>query len=66
MQEGRVKWFNNERGYGFIHSLGKDYFVHHKNIVSKESFKTLIPDAIVTFDEVMGPKGICAANVRSK
>jgi CspA family cold shock protein len=64
MTGGTVKWFSNEKGYGFIAPAegGKDLFVHHSN-VSGEGFKTLAEGATVEFDRVEGPKGPEATNV---
>ena len=64
MTGGTVKWFSNEKGYGFITPAegGKDLFVHHSN-VSGEGFKTLAEGAVVEFDRVEGPKGPEATNV---
>lgn len=60
---GRVKWFNNAKGYGFIEQDdGKDVFVHYTAIVGK-GFRSLQEGDRVTFDVVVGPKGEQAANV---
>ncbi len=65
MPSGKVKWFNDAKGYGFIEtSEGKDIFVHYSAIV-KEGFKTLAEGQAVTFDIVDGAKGPQAANVAS-
>ena len=65
MPSGKVKWFNDAKGYGFIEtSEGKDIFVHYSAIV-KEGFKTLAEGQSVTFDIVDGAKGPQAANVAS-
>ena len=64
MQKGKVKWFNAEKGYGFIESeSGTDVFVHFSAIES-DGFKTLDEGAEVEFDIVDGAKGPQAANVR--
>ena len=61
--KGRVKWFNERRGYGFIEqSNGEDLFVHYSAIQS-EGFKTLEEGQEVEFDIIEGPKGLQAANV---
>ena len=63
MPSGKVKWFNDAKGYGFIEtSEGKDIFVHYSAIL-KEGFKTLAEGQEVTFDIVEGAKGPQAANV---
>ncbi len=63
MTEGTVKWFSNEKGYGFIEiSQGKDVFVHHKNIAG-EGFKSLNEGDRVEFEIASGPKGDHAENV---
>lgn len=49
MPQGKVKWFNEQKGFGFISSEGKDYFVHHTGIVG-EGFKTLKEGAEVQFE----------------
>ena len=63
MANGKVKWFNEKKGFGFIEQAGgKDVFVHYQAIKS-EGFKTLRDGEEVTFDVVEGPKGPQAANV---
>ena len=65
MLAGKVKWFNDAKGYGFIETHeGKDIFVHYSAIV-KEGFKTLAEGQEVTFEVVEGNKGPQAANVAS-
>ena len=60
---GRVKWFNPEKGYGFIEvENGKDVFVHYSEI-REEGFKTLEEGQEVEFDIVEGNRGPQAANV---
>jgi CspA family cold shock protein len=61
---GKVKWFNNAKGYGFIQPEigGDDVFVHHTAIVS-EGFRTLSQGEKVAFEVVEGPKGLQARNV---
>jgi len=65
MQEGTVKWFDNKKGFGFIMSDGKDYFVHFKEI-QKAGFKTLNPDDVVTFVAEKSQKGLSATKVELK
>jgi CspA family cold shock protein len=60
---GRVKWFNNEKGYGFIdHSSGEDIFVHY-SAIKQDGYKTLSEGQLVDFDLVETPKGLQAINV---
>jgi cold shock protein len=62
--EGTVKWFSNEKGFGFIsRSDGDDVFVHH-SAIQMEGYRTLTEGQKVEFDIVEGPKGKQAANVR--
>ena len=60
---GRVKWFNERRGFGFIErDDGDDLFVHY-SAISERGFKTLEEGQEVEFDIIEGPKGLQAANV---
>lgn len=64
MERGRVKWFSNEKGYGFIEREGgEDVFVHYSSI-DQEGFKTLDEGQEVEFEIVQGSRGPQAANVR--
>ncbi len=64
MPRGTVKWFNDQKGYGFIARDGeKDIFVHF-SAIRAEGFKTLTEGEEVEFDIVAGPKGDQAMNVR--
>jgi len=61
--QGRVKWFNNSKGYGFIEQEdGEDVFVHFSAIQS-EGFKTLNENDLVEFEITQGQKGLQAQNV---
>ena len=63
MTTGRVKWFNDSKGFGFLEQEnGDDVFVHFSAITG-EGFKSLAEGDRVTFDVVKGPKGLQAANV---
>ena len=63
MQTGKVKWFNAEKGYGFIESeSGTDVFVHF-SAINMEGYKVLEEGATVQFEVVDGAKGPQATNV---
>jgi CspA family cold shock protein len=64
MAEGTVKWFNDDKGFGFItpDEGGKDLFVHHSGINS-DGFRTLTEGARVSYDAESGEKGPKAVNV---
>ena len=63
MSEGKVKWFNESKGFGFIEKNdGGDVFVHHSSIQGT-GFKTLTEGQSVSFDVVQGNKGPAAENV---
>ena len=63
MSTGKVKWFNAEKGYGFITSdEGKDVFVHYSQLMM-EGFKTIDADAEVEFDLVETDRGLQAHNI---
>ncbi len=64
MAEGRVKWFNEKKGYGFIETDGgRDVFVHF-SAIEGSGFKSLAEGDRVTFEEESGSKGPQAAKVR--
>jgi CspA family cold shock protein len=61
--QGKVKWFNDAKGYGFISQEdGNDVFVHH-SAIQGEGFKTLQENQVVEFEVVQGAKGLQAQNV---
>jgi CspA family cold shock protein len=64
MPQGKVKWFNDAKGFGFIaQNEGKDVFVHHTAIVA-DGFRSLAEGDEVEFEVTNGPKGLAATNVR--
>jgi CspA family cold shock protein len=63
-EQGIVKWFSNEKGYGFISREGADDVFVHFSAISGEGYKTLTEGQSVELDVVDGPKGKQAANVR--
>ena len=64
LPSGKVKWFNDAKGYGFITQEGsdKDIFVHF-SAIQRDGFKTLREGETVSFELIEGPKGIQATNV---
>jgi cold shock protein len=66
MTNGTVKWFSNDKGYGFItpDDGGKDLFVHQSSIVA-DGFRSLDEGAKVSYETEQGPKGPAATNVRA-
>ncbi|GIN38114.1 MULTISPECIES: cold-shock protein CspD [Heyndrickxia] len=66
MQNGKVKWFNNEKGYGFIEVEGGDDVFVHFTAIQGEGFKTLEEGQEVSFEIVEGNRGPQAANVTKK
>ena len=61
---GKVKWFNNAKGYGFINEDGKteDLFAHY-SAIKMEGYKTLKAGQAVIFEIIQGPKGLHAVNI---
>jgi CspA family cold shock protein len=66
MANGKVKWFSDAKGFGFItqDGGGDDVFVHHTAIQNDGGFRTLTEGQDVEFDVQKGPKGLSAVNVR--
>jgi CspA family cold shock protein len=66
MANGTVKWFSDDKGYGFItpDEPGKDLFVHH-TAVQGDGFRSLVDGARVSYDSEAGPKGPQALNVKT-
>lgn len=62
--QGVVKWFNESKGFGFIESEGKDYFVHF-SAIQGSGFKTLVEGATVSFRATDGKKGPQAEEVEA-
>ena len=64
MATGRVKWFNNSKGYGFIEfEGGKDVFVHF-SAIQGSGYRSLEENQRVEFETAQGPKGLQAENIR--
>lgn len=62
-EQGKVKWFNDAKGYGFIQrASGEDVFVHH-SAIRAEGFRSLAEGDAVEFTVTQGPKGLQAENV---
>ena len=64
MAVGKVKWFNNAKGYGFINEEGKteDLFAHY-SAIKMDGYKTLKAGQAVVFEIIQGPKGLHAINI---
>jgi len=62
MLQGRVKWFDDKKGFGFIAAEGQDYFAHFREITSK-GFKTLAEGSQVSFTPEKSEKGWTAKNI---
>ena len=66
MLSGKVKWFNNAKGYGFILADGRDedLFAHY-SAIEMDGYKTLKAGQPVNFEIIQGPKGLHAVNIRA-
>ncbi|MDR7073099.1 MULTISPECIES: cold-shock protein [Bacillales] len=64
MEQGKVKWFNSEKGFGFIEREGGDDVFVHFSAIQSEGFKTLDEGQEVTFEVEQGQRGPQATNVR--
>jgi CspA family cold shock protein len=65
MATGKVKWFNDSKGFGFItQDGGGDDVFCHQSAIQSEGFRTLAEGQMVEFEVTRGPKGLQAANVR--
>lgn len=65
MNKGTVKWFNSQKGFGFISDeQGNDIFVHFSGL-AMDGYKTLEDGQSVTFDTTKGPRGLQAVNVQN-
>jgi cold shock protein len=67
MTQGTVKWFNAEKGFGFIalDGGGDDVFVHYSAIVETGGYRSLVEEQRVEFETSQSPKGLQASNVRA-
>jgi cold shock protein len=64
MSQGKIKWFNDNKGFGFIEQdNGEDVFVHY-SVIDMDGFKTLPEGAVVEFEAVAGEKGLQATSVK--
>ena len=63
LAQGTVKWFSNEKGYGFIEREGGDDVFVHFSAIGMDGYKSLTEGQRVEFEVVQGPKGAQAANV---
>lgn len=64
MTKGKVKWFNDSKGFGFLEQEGGDDVFCHFSAIAGEGFKSLQEGDTVEFEVVKGPKGLQAENVR--
>jgi len=65
LAEGTVKWFSNEKGYGFIEREGGDDVFVHFSAITMDGYKSLTEGQRVSFEVVQGEKGLQAANVQA-
>ncbi|MBI3881031.1 MAG: cold-shock protein [Verrucomicrobia bacterium] len=66
MASGKIKWWDNKKGYGFIqHETGEDVFVHYSNI-GGNGFKTFNPGDEVSYEVIQSDKGLKAQNVQRR
>ncbi|HTL73848.1 MAG TPA: cold shock domain-containing protein [bacterium] len=64
MASGKIKWFDNQKGFGFIaQDSGQDVFIHHTAIIGK-GYKTFEEGELVTFEIISGDRGLKALNVQ--
>jgi cold shock protein len=63
MINGKCKWFNDAKGFGFVEADGKDYFIHFKEIQT-DGFKTLKEGDLVRFEPTVSPRGNAATQLR--
>lgn len=66
MAVGKVKWFNDRKGYGFIEQSGGDDVFVHFSVIEGDGFKSLDEGQEVEFEVVKGPKGLQAAKVAKR
>ena len=66
MPEGTVKWFSNEKGFGFIEREGGDDVFVHFSQIAQDGYKSLEQGQRVSFEVTEGPKGLQAAEVRTR
>jgi CspA family cold shock protein len=64
MTKGKVKWFNDSKGFGFLEQEGGDDVFCHFSAITGDGFKSLQEGDVVEFEIIKGPKGLQAANVR--